>query len=44
MGLLHPAGALTQYAQRAGEAKMGYFDFIDLVLSEELAVRDGRRR
>ncbi|MGO4431186.1 ATP-binding protein, partial [Streptomyces sp. MCAF7] len=34
---------LNQYAQRADEAKMGYLDFLDLVLSEELAVRDDRR-
>ncbi|MDX3231902.1 ATP-binding protein [Streptomyces sp. ME19-01-6] len=37
------AEALNQYAQRADEAKMGYLDFLDLVLSEELAVRDDRR-
>lgn len=43
LGLPHLADALTQYAQRADEAKMGYLDFIDLVLSEELAVRDDRR-
>ncbi|MFF8036273.1 IS21-like element helper ATPase IstB [Streptomyces sp. NPDC016626] len=34
---------VIQYAQRADEAKMGYLDFIDLVLSEELAVREDRR-
>ncbi|MFB7335990.1 IS21-like element helper ATPase IstB [Streptomyces adustus] len=43
LGLPHLAEALTEYAQRADEAKMGYLDFIDLVLSEELAVRDDRR-
>ncbi|MFC8277055.1 IS21-like element helper ATPase IstB [Streptomyces sp. NPDC057271] len=43
LGLPHLAEALTQYAQRADEAKLGYLDFIDLVLSEELAVRDDRR-
>ncbi|MER7728984.1 IS21-like element helper ATPase IstB [Streptomyces sp. NPDC096323] len=43
LGLPHLAEALTQYAQRADEAKMGYLDFIDLVLSEELAVREDRR-
>ncbi|MFC5034895.1 hypothetical protein ACFPJ8_40325 [Streptomyces fildesensis] len=41
LGLPHLAEALTQYAQRADEAKMGYLDFIDLVPSEELAVLDG---
>ncbi|MFF8646453.1 IS21-like element helper ATPase IstB [Streptomyces sp. NPDC015345] len=42
LGLPHLAEALNQYAQR-DEAKMGYLDFLDLVLSEELAVRDDRR-
>ena len=39
----HLAEALNQYIQRADEAKMGYPDFLDLVLAEELAVRDDRR-
>ncbi|MFJ9718515.1 IS21-like element helper ATPase IstB [Streptomyces sp. NPDC101213] len=43
LGLPHLAEALNQYARRADEAKMGYLDFLDLVLSEELAVRDDRR-
>ncbi|MCA2230489.1 IS21-like element helper ATPase IstB [Nonomuraea aurantiaca] len=43
LGLPHLAEALTHYAQRADEAKMGYLDFLDLVLSEELAVREDRR-
>ena len=43
LGLPHLAEALNQYVQRAGEAKMGYLDLIDLVLAEELAVRDDRR-
>ncbi len=43
LGLPHLAEALNEYAQRADEAKMGYLDFLDLVLSEELAVRDDRR-
>ncbi|MFF7242195.1 IS21-like element helper ATPase IstB [Streptomyces collinus] len=43
LGLPHLAEALNPYAQRADEAKMGYLDFLDLVLSEELAVRDDRR-
>ncbi|MDQ0408762.1 ATP-binding protein [Streptomyces sp. NPDC000349] len=37
LGLPHLADALNQYVQRADEAKMGYLDFLDLVLSEELA-------
>ncbi|MEV0230904.1 IS21-like element helper ATPase IstB [Nonomuraea sp. NPDC050786] len=43
LGLPHLADALTHYTQRADEAKMGYLDFLDLVLSEELAVREDRR-
>ncbi|MFI6567657.1 IS21-like element helper ATPase IstB [Streptomyces sp. NPDC050534] len=43
LGLPHLAEALNQYIQRADEAKMGYLDLLDLVLAEELAVRDDRR-
>ncbi|MFG2235824.1 IS21-like element helper ATPase IstB [Streptomyces sp. NPDC048723] len=43
LGLPHLAEGLTQYASRADDAKMGYLDFLDLVLAEELAVRDDRR-
>ena len=43
LGLPHLAEALNQNVQRADEAKMGYLDFLDLVLAEELAVRDDRR-
>ncbi|MFF4277171.1 IS21-like element helper ATPase IstB [Streptomyces sp. NPDC001536] len=43
LGLPHLADALNQYVQRGDEAKMGYLDFLDLVLSEELAVKDDRR-
>ncbi|MFD4577852.1 ATP-binding protein, partial [Streptomyces sp. NPDC058417] len=43
LGLPLLAEALNQYIQRADEAKMGYIDLIDLVLAEELAVRDDRR-
>ncbi|MEU7306329.1 IS21-like element helper ATPase IstB [Streptomyces sp. NPDC007189] len=43
LGLPHLAEALNQYIQRADEAKMGYLDLLDLVPSEELAVRDDRR-
>ncbi|MFD3536415.1 IS21-like element helper ATPase IstB [Streptomyces sp. NPDC058664] len=42
LGLPHLAESLNQYAGRADEAKMGYLDFLDLVLAEELAVRDDR--
>ncbi|MBO3682944.1 IS21-like element helper ATPase IstB [Streptomyces sp. NEAU-YJ-81] len=43
LGLPHLAEALNQYIQRADEAKMGYLDLLDLVLAEELAVREDRR-
>ncbi|MFD5586620.1 IS21-like element helper ATPase IstB [Streptomyces sp. NPDC127063] len=43
LGLPHLAESLNQYAGRADEARMGYLDFLDLVLAEELAIRDDRR-
>lgn len=43
LGLPHLAETINEYARRADEGKLGYLDFLDLVLSEELAVRDDRR-
>ncbi len=43
LGLPHLAETISEYIRRADEGKMGYLDFLDLVLSEELAVRDDRR-
>ncbi|MFJ9361561.1 IS21-like element helper ATPase IstB [Streptomyces mirabilis] len=43
LGLPHLAESLNQYVERAEEGKLGYLDFLDLVLAEELAVRDDRR-
>ncbi|MGK9465103.1 IS21-like element helper ATPase IstB (plasmid) [Streptomyces sp. G6] len=43
LGLPHLAENIHEFTRRADEAKMGYLDFLDLVLSEELAVRDDRR-
>lgn len=43
LGLPHLAEALADYISRADETKLGYLDFLDLVLSEEGAVRDDRR-
>ncbi len=43
LGLPHLAESLNQYAERAEEGKLGYLDFLDLFLAEELAVRDDRR-
>ncbi|MGW0220129.1 IS21-like element helper ATPase IstB [Streptomyces tendae] len=43
LGLPHLAETIREYTRRADEGKMGYLDFLDLVLSEELAVRYDRR-
>lgn len=43
LGLPHLAEQLDTLAGRAETAKMGYLDLLDLVLGEELAVREERR-
>ena len=43
LGLPHLAEALPGHVERADTAKMGYLDFLDLILEEELAVREERR-
>lgn len=43
LGLPHLSGTLHDLAARADTAAMGYLDFLDLVLQEELAVREERR-
>lgn len=43
LGLPHLAETVNEFNRRADEGKLGYLDFLDLVLSEELAVRDDRR-
>lgn len=43
LGLPHLAETLTELTSRADGQRMGYLDFLDLVLEEELAVRDERR-
>jgi DNA replication protein DnaC len=43
LGLPHLARSLTDLTGRADTEAMGYLDFLDLVLEEELAVRDERR-
>jgi hypothetical protein len=43
LGLPHLAEAINEYTRRADEAKMSSLGFLDLVLSEELSVRDDRR-
>ncbi|WP_405736466.1 IS21-like element helper ATPase IstB [Streptomyces sp. NBC_01537] len=43
LGLPHLATELDSFARRADATTLGYLDFLDLVLGEELAVRDERR-
>ena len=43
LGLPHLAKTLTEFTSRADSESMGYLEFLDLVLEEELAVRDERR-
>jgi DNA replication protein DnaC len=43
LGLPHLTETLTDYVGRADAGQMGYLDFLDLVLEEELAVREERR-
>ena len=43
LGLPNLVAHLEQFAKRADTQAMGYLDFLDLVLQEELAVRDERR-
>jgi DNA replication protein DnaC len=43
LGLTHLTESLTDHLTRADAASMGYLDFLDLILEEELAVREERR-
>jgi DNA replication protein DnaC len=43
LGLTHLAEAITDLSRRAEADQMGYLDFIDLLLQEELGIREGRR-
>jgi DNA replication protein DnaC len=43
LGLTHLAETMPQLAARAESDRMGYLDFVDLLLEEELGVREGRR-
>jgi DNA replication protein DnaC len=43
LGLTHLAETATQLASRAEADSLGYLDLIDLVLEEELGLREGRR-
>ena len=43
LGLTHLADTLTELVERAETAQMGYLDFVDLLLEEEVGLREGRR-
>lgn len=40
LGLGHTAESVTESAARADSAQMGYLDFVDHLLAEEVAVRE----
>lgn len=43
LGLPHLAASLEQLLKRADTEQLGYLDFLDLIVEEELGIRDGRR-
>lgn len=43
LGLSHLTDTLTEHVRRADTGQLAYLDFLDLVLEEELAVREERR-
>ena len=43
LGLTHLTEVITQLVERAEAGQMGYLDFVDLLLEEELGLREGRR-
>jgi DNA replication protein DnaC len=43
LGLTHLGEAITELVARAETGQMGYLDFVDLLLEEELGLREGRR-
>ena len=43
LGLTHLADTVTDLVARAETSTMGYLDFVDLLLEEELGLREGRR-
>ena len=43
LGLSHLTDTINQLVERAEAAQMGYLDFVDLLLEEELGLREGRR-
>jgi DNA replication protein DnaC len=43
LGLPHLAASLEQLVHRADTEQLGYLDFLDLIIEEELGIREGRR-
>jgi DNA replication protein DnaC len=43
LGPTHLTEVVTELVERAENAQMGYLDFVDLLLEEELGLREGRR-
>ena len=43
LGLTHLADTVTELVTRAEADQLGYLDFVDLLLDEELGLREGRR-
>jgi DNA replication protein DnaC len=43
LGLNYLTETITELVQRAEATQMGYLDFLDLLLEEEVGLRDGRR-
>ena len=43
LGLTHLTDTITELVDRAETAQMGYLDFVDLLLEEEVGLREGRR-
>jgi IstB-like ATP binding protein len=42
LGLTHLTDTLTELVERAETGQMGYLDFVDLLLEEEVGLREGR--
>ena len=43
LGLTHLTDTITELVDRAETAQLGYLDFVDLLLEEEVGLREGRR-
>jgi DNA replication protein DnaC len=43
LGLAHLSDTITELVTRAEATEMGYLDFVDLLLEEEVGLREGRR-